>query len=90
MLAIVPQLMKPLLNVCGNSYMAGSHWHTRLRTEQNHFIYSDLPRCIMDSYEDCGDPPRLHKLDKYECLLMSHYNFIRLIGALCFMVDFQI
>lgn len=48
------------------AYTAGSHWHSRLKTEQNHFIYSDLPRCIMDAYEDCRDPPRLHKLDKYD------------------------
>ncbi|XP_071714986.1 protein SCAR3-like isoform X2 [Rutidosis leptorrhynchoides] len=48
------------------AYTAGSHWHTRIRAEQNHFIYSDLPRCIMDSYEDCHDPPRLHKLDKFD------------------------
>ncbi|KAI3824490.1 hypothetical protein L1987_05950 [Smallanthus sonchifolius] len=48
------------------AYTAGSHWHTRLRTEQSHFIYSDLPRFIMDSYEDCHDPPRLFKLDKFD------------------------
>lgn len=48
------------------AYTAGSHWHTRIKAEQNHFIYSDLPRCIMDAYEDCRDPPRLHKLDKYD------------------------
>ncbi|MFS8015824.1 putative SCAR/WAVE family protein [Helianthus anomalus] len=48
------------------AYTAGSHWHTRLKTEQNHFIYSDLPRCVMEPYEDCHDPPRLFKLDKFD------------------------
>ncbi|XP_076904557.1 protein SCAR3-like [Bidens hawaiensis] len=48
------------------AYTAGSKWHTILRIEQNHFIYSDLPYCIMDSYENCYDPPRLHNLDKFD------------------------
>ncbi|KAL4563299.1 hypothetical protein LXL04_027339 [Taraxacum kok-saghyz] len=67
--AALPPLEKAILAQRSHlhfAYTAGSHWHTRLRTEQNHFIYSDLPRCIMDSYEDCRDPPRLHKLDKYD------------------------
>ncbi|XP_024992722.1 protein SCAR3-like isoform X1 [Cynara cardunculus var. scolymus] len=67
--AALPPLEKAILAQRSHlhfAYTAGSHWHTRLRTEQNHFIYSDLPRCIMDSYEDCRDPPRLHKLDKFD------------------------
>lgn len=67
--AALPPLEKAILAQRSHlhfAYTAGSHWHTRLRTEQNHFIYSDLPRCIMDSYEDCGDPPCLHKLDKFD------------------------
>lgn len=67
--AALPPLEKAILGQRSHlhfAYTAGSHWHTRLRTEQNHFIYSDLPRCIMDSYEDCRDPPRLHKLDKFD------------------------
>ncbi|KAJ9566820.1 LOW QUALITY PROTEIN: hypothetical protein OSB04_002786 [Centaurea solstitialis] len=58
------------------SYMTGSQWHTRLRTEQNHFINSDLPLCITDSYEGCHDPPRLHKLDKYDHLFVFDYNHV--------------
>ncbi|KAM7505982.1 hypothetical protein LguiB_004886 [Lonicera macranthoides] len=48
------------------AYTTGSHWHVRVRSEQNHFIYSDLPRFIMDSYEECRGPPRLHLLDKFD------------------------
>nr|XP_043620551.1 protein SCAR1-like isoform X2 [Erigeron canadensis] len=67
--AALPPLEKAILAQRSHlhfAYTAGSHWHNRLRTEQNHFIYSDLPRCIMDSYEECRDPPRLHKLDKFD------------------------
>ncbi|KAK9268184.1 hypothetical protein L1049_010626 [Liquidambar formosana] len=47
-------------------YTVGSEWHARIRNEQNHFIYKDLPRFIMDSYEECRDPPCLHLLDKFD------------------------
>ncbi|XWS19701.1 hypothetical protein CRYUN_Cryun31cG0038500 [Craigia yunnanensis] len=43
-----------------------SEWHPQIRNEKNHFIYNDLPRFIMDSYEVCHDPPRLHLLDKFD------------------------
>ncbi|KAI7727797.1 hypothetical protein M8C21_005935, partial [Ambrosia artemisiifolia] len=65
----LPPLEKAILGQTSHlhfAYTAGSKWHTRLRTEQNHFIYSDLPCCIMDSYEECHDPPRLHNLDKFD------------------------
>ncbi|KAI3741650.1 hypothetical protein L1987_59324 [Smallanthus sonchifolius] len=65
----LPPLEKAILGQRSHlhfAYTAGSKWHTRLGTEQNHFIYSDLPCCIMDSYENCHDPPRLHNLDKYD------------------------
>lgn len=48
-----------------SSSLAGHEWHPRIRSEQNHFICNDLPRFIMDSYEECRDPPRLNLLDKY-------------------------
>ncbi|VFQ94293.1 unnamed protein product [Cuscuta campestris] len=48
------------------AYTAGSNWHTRCHREENHFIYSDLPRFLMDSYEECRGPPRLHLLDKFD------------------------
>ena len=55
-----------------SSYFAGSEWHPRIRTEQNHFIYHDLPRFMMDAYEECRDPPQLHLLDKYD----QCFNFV--------------
>ncbi|CAK7350421.1 unnamed protein product [Dovyalis caffra] len=48
------------------AYTAGTEWHPRIQNEQNHFIYNDLPRFIMESYEECRDPPRLHLLDKFD------------------------
>lgn len=54
-----------------SSCFAGTEWHPRIRNEQNHFIYNDLPRFIMDSYEECRHPPRLHVLDKYGPFLSS-------------------
>ncbi|CAN0853442.1 Protein SCAR1 [Linum grandiflorum] len=48
------------------AYTSASEWHPRIQSEQNHFIYNDLPRFIMDSYEECRDPPRFHILDKFD------------------------
>lgn len=48
------------------AYTAGSNWRTRIRCEQNHFIYSDVPQFIMESYEDCRHPPCLHLLDRFD------------------------
>ncbi|KAL2473688.1 Protein SCAR1 [Forsythia ovata] len=48
------------------AYTAGSNWHPRIRCQQNHFVYSDVPQFIMDSYEDCRGLPRLHLLDKFD------------------------
>lgn len=52
-----------------SSCIAGSVWHPHLQNEQNHFIVGDLPQLIMDSYEECRDPPRLQLLDKYGSVL---------------------
>ncbi|KAL1562642.1 phosphoenolpyruvate carboxylase [Salvia divinorum] len=48
------------------AYTSGSNWHTRIRCEQNHFIYSDVPQFITESYEDCRHPPCLHMLDRFD------------------------
>ena len=47
-----------------SSSFAGTEWHPRIRNEQNHFIYDDLPHYIMNSYEECREPPRLQLLDR--------------------------
>ncbi|PKI71786.1 hypothetical protein CRG98_007802 [Punica granatum] len=67
--AALPSLEKRVLAQTSHvhfAYTAGSDWHARIRNEQHHFIDNDLPRFIMDSYEECCDPPRLHLLDKFE------------------------
>ncbi|XP_059290710.1 SCAR-like protein 2 isoform X1 [Lycium ferocissimum] len=67
--AALPPLEKSVLAQQSHlhfAYTAGSNWHARIRSEQNHFIYNDLPRFIMDSYEECHGPPRLHLLDKFD------------------------
>ena len=67
--AALPLLEKSILAQRSHihfAYTAGSNWHASIPNEQNHFIYHDLPRFIMDSYEECRDPPRLHLLDKFD------------------------
>ena len=46
-------------------FLSGYEWHPHMKATQNHFIYNDLPHFIMDSYEECHDPPCVHLLDKY-------------------------
>ncbi|KAJ4750132.1 SCAR family protein [Rhynchospora pubera] len=48
------------------AYIPGCEWHARMRTEKSHLLSSDLPRFMMDSYEECRDPPRLYLLDKFD------------------------
>ncbi|XP_051125346.1 protein SCAR3-like isoform X2 [Andrographis paniculata] len=48
------------------AYVAGSNLHGRSNCEMNMFEHTDLPRFILDSYEDCGEPPRLHLLDRFD------------------------
>ncbi|KAF2305299.1 hypothetical protein GH714_003548 [Hevea brasiliensis] len=67
--AMLPSLEKAVLAQTSHihlAYTAGSEWRSRIHNGQNHFIYNDLPRFIMDSYEECRDPPRLHLLDKFD------------------------
>ncbi|KAK1391181.1 hypothetical protein POM88_019359 [Heracleum sosnowskyi] len=45
---------------------SGSGWHPSLQTNQNMITGGDLPRFIMDSYEECRGPPRLFLLDKFD------------------------
>ncbi|KAK8642058.1 hypothetical protein V6N13_011420 [Hibiscus sabdariffa] len=67
--AALPPLEKAVLAQTSHihfAYTAGSEWHPRIRNEKNLFIYNDLPRFVMDSYEVCRDPPHLHLLDKFD------------------------
>ncbi|CAA7029335.1 unnamed protein product [Microthlaspi erraticum] len=67
--ATVPPLEKAVLAQTTHihfAYTGGLEWHPRIPNQQNHLIYDDLPRLIMDPYEECRDPPRLHLLDKFD------------------------
>ncbi|XP_020593449.1 protein SCAR3 isoform X2 [Phalaenopsis equestris] len=48
------------------AYETGSGWHADLSIMDTHLSWDDLPQFIMDSYEDCRDPPCLYLLDKYD------------------------
>ncbi|CAL0325000.1 unnamed protein product [Lupinus luteus] len=50
----------------GNDHILCCEWHPHIKAARNHFIYNDLPQFIMDSYEECRDPPRIHLLDKFD------------------------
>ncbi|KAE8723005.1 SCAR family protein, putative isoform 3 [Hibiscus syriacus] len=67
--AALPSLEKAVLSQTSHihfAYTAGSQWHPQMHIEKKHFIYNDLPRFVMDSYEVCRDPPSLHLLDKFD------------------------
>lgn len=53
---------------------AGTDWHPNLPLDQNMVTRGDLPRHVMESYEECRGPPRLFLLDKYIFLLVSLRN----------------
>ncbi|GFP83201.1 protein scar2 [Phtheirospermum japonicum] len=44
----------------------GVDWHPNIRIDQNLVTQGDLPRLVMDSYEECRPPPRLFILDKFD------------------------
>ncbi|KAK4483823.1 hypothetical protein RD792_011030 [Penstemon davidsonii] len=65
----VPFIEKAFLSQTDQSpffYNAGVDWHPNVRMDQNLVTQGDLPRFIMDSYEECRGPPRLFLLDKFD------------------------
>ncbi|KAF7845252.1 Protein SCAR2 [Senna tora] len=67
--AEVPSLEKAFLSQTHHSSFfsnGGTDWHPNLRSEQNLITREDLPRFVMDSYEECRGPPRLFLLDKFD------------------------
>ncbi|KAK6943217.1 hypothetical protein RJ641_028594 [Dillenia turbinata] len=54
------------INVSSFFYSAGVEWHPNLQMDQNLITQGDLPRFVMDSYEECRGPPRLFLLDKFD------------------------
>ncbi|KAE8658645.1 Protein SCAR2 [Hibiscus syriacus] len=64
-----PSIEKSFLSQTDHSLFftsAGVDWHPNLRTEHNLITHGDLPRCVLDSYEECRGPPRLFLLDKFD------------------------
>ncbi|XP_037436817.1 SCAR-like protein 1 isoform X2 [Triticum dicoccoides] len=44
----------------------GIEWHPNLQLNQNLITTGDMPRFILDSYEECRGPPHLFTLDKFD------------------------
>ncbi|CAA3014927.1 SCAR2-like isoform X1 [Olea europaea subsp. europaea] len=65
----VPLIEKAFLSQTNHSsffYNSGVDWHPNQKMDQNLITQGDLPRFIMDSYEECRGPPRLFLLDKFD------------------------
>lgn len=54
--------------------VVGVDWHPNQRMEQNLITRGDLPRFVMDSYEECRGPPRLFLLDKYDLPIYVYFE----------------
>ncbi|GAB2255207.1 hypothetical protein Droror1_Dr00008985 [Drosera rotundifolia] len=64
-----PSIEKRLLSQTNHTtplYNSGIDWHHNPRMDQNLITGVDLPRFVMDSYEECRGPPRLFLLDKFD------------------------
>ncbi|RZC93460.1 hypothetical protein C5167_007274 [Papaver somniferum] len=67
--AALPPVEKAVLaqtNHIHFAYSAGTDWHTNIQATHSHLINSDLPHFILESYEECRNPPRLQLLDKFD------------------------
>ncbi|XP_008792188.2 protein SCAR2-like isoform X2 [Phoenix dactylifera] len=64
-----PSIEKAFFSQTNNSSFAcndGIDWHSNIEMDQNLITRGDMPRFIMDSYEECRGPPRLFTLDKFD------------------------
>ncbi|XP_050383492.1 uncharacterized protein LOC126800219 [Argentina anserina] len=64
-----PSIEKALLSQTNHSSFfsnTGVDWHPNLHSKQNVITHGDLPRFVMDSYEECRAPPQLFLLDKFD------------------------
>ncbi|KAJ8898981.1 hypothetical protein K2173_008483 [Erythroxylum novogranatense] len=67
--AEVPSIERAFLSQTDHSSFfssAGVDWHPNLHMDQSVITRGDLPRFVMDSYEECRGPPRLFLLDKFD------------------------
>ncbi|KAL8224734.1 hypothetical protein R6Q57_017291 [Mikania cordata] len=65
----LPLIERAFLSQTGHSAFfssSGFSWHPNMQNEQNLITKGDLPRFVMDSYEECRGPPRLFLLDKFD------------------------
>lgn len=64
-----PAIEKAFLSQTNHSsffYNPGLDWHPNMHMDQSLITQGDLPRFVMDSYEECRGPPRLFLLDKFD------------------------
>lgn len=64
-----PKIEKAFLSQTDHTiffHNTGVDWHPKLRMDQNLIIQLDLPRFVLDSYEECRAPPKLFQLDKFD------------------------
>ncbi|XP_057970481.1 protein SCAR2 isoform X2 [Malania oleifera] len=64
-----PLIEKALLTRTDHSILfhnTGVDWHPNLPMDQNLISGGDLPRFVMDCYEECRGPPQLFLLDKFD------------------------
>ncbi|KAI3918013.1 hypothetical protein MKW92_009190 [Papaver armeniacum] len=67
--AALPPVEKAVLaqtNHIHFAYSSGTDWHSNIQATHSHLINSDLPHFILESYEECRNPPRLELLDKFD------------------------
>ncbi|KAG6437037.1 hypothetical protein SASPL_101944 [Salvia splendens] len=65
----IPAIERAFLSQTDHSsffYHPGVDWHPNLQLDNNLVTRGDMPRFIMDSYEECREPPRLFLLDKFD------------------------
>ncbi|CAA6654675.1 unnamed protein product [Spirodela intermedia] len=64
-----PAIEKGFFNQTDQSdfyHSAAIDWHPNLQIDQNMVTREDIPRFILDSYEESRGPPRLFMLDKFD------------------------
>ncbi|KAG1338093.1 hypothetical protein COCNU_04G003990 [Cocos nucifera] len=64
-----PSIEKTFFTQTNNSNFAcndGIDWHANILMDLNLITQGDMPRFILDSYEECRGPPHLFTLDKFD------------------------
>ncbi|XP_010922664.3 SCAR-like protein 1 isoform X1 [Elaeis guineensis] len=64
-----PSIEKTFFTQTNNPNFAcndGIDWHANIQMDLNLITQGDMPRFILDSYEECRGPPHLFTLDKFD------------------------